>query len=62
MPTKKESQTASMYIGLNKTHLSNVAFAKSTRLIKLFSSFSELDSLIFWGSIFHIFGPKCLTD
>ena len=63
MATKKESQTASMYIvGSNKTHLSNVAFAKSTRLIKLFSSFSELDSLIFWGSIFHIFGPKCRTD
>ena len=31
-------------------------------LIKLLNSFSELDSLIFWGTIFHIFGPKCRTD
>ena len=31
-------------------------------LIKLLNSFSELDSLIFWGTIFHIFGPKCHTD
>ena len=31
-------------------------------LIKLLNSFSELDSLIFWGAIFHIFGPKCHTD
>ena len=27
-------------------------------LIKLLNSFSELDSLIFWGTLFHIFGPK----
>ena len=31
-------------------------------LIKLLNSFSELDSLIFWGTILHIFGPKCRTD
>ena len=31
-------------------------------LIKLFNSFSELDSLIFWGTIFHIIGPKCRTE
>ena len=50
-----------MHIKSNKTHLSNVAFAKSTgkvsafqSLIKLLNSFSELDSLIFWGTIFHI--------
>ena len=30
--------------------------------IKLLNSFSELDSLIFLGTIFHIFGPKCHTD
>ena len=27
-------------------------------LIQLLNSFSELDSLIFWGTLFHIFGPK----
>ena len=27
-------------------------------LIKLLNSFSELDSLIFWGTLFHIFGAK----
>ena len=43
-----------MYIRTNKTHLRN--------LIKLLNSLSELDSLIFWGTIFHIFGPKCRTD
>ena len=31
-------------------------------LIKLLNSFSELDSVIFWGTIFYIFGPKCRTD
>ena len=32
------------------------------KLIKLLNSFSELDSLIFCGTIFHIFGPKYHTD
>ena len=31
-------------------------------VIKLLNSFSELDSLIFWGTIFYIFGPKFRTD
>ena len=31
-------------------------------LIKLLNSFSELDSLIFWGTLFRTFGPKCRTD
>ena len=31
-------------------------------LIKFLNSFSELNSLIFWSTIFHIFGPKCRTD
>ena len=31
-------------------------------LIKLLNSFSELDSLIFRGTIFHIFDPKCRID
>ena len=31
-------------------------------LIKLLNSFSELDSLIFCGATFHIFGPKCRTE
>ena len=32
------------------------------KLITLLNSFSELGSLIFWGTMFHIFGPKCHTD
>ena len=31
-------------------------------LIKLLNSFSKLHSLIFWGTLFHIFGPKCHPD
>ena len=31
-------------------------------LIKLLNSFSELDYLIFWDIIFHIFAPNCRTD
>ena len=31
-------------------------------LIKLLNSFSELESLIFWRTMFHIFGPKCRKD
>ena len=31
-------------------------------LIELLNSFSELDSLIFWDTIFHIFDPKYHTD
>ena len=30
--------------------------------IKLLNSFTELDSLIFWSTIFHIFGPKYHID
>ena len=56
----------SMHIRSNKTHLSNVVLQSLQgqvscfqNLIKLLNSFSELDSLIFWDTIFHIFGPKC---
>ena len=31
-------------------------------LIKLLNLFSELDSLILWGTILHIFDPKCHTE
>ena len=66
MPTKKifekERKIVLMQIRSNKTHLSNAVFANSRRasirlpkLIKLFNSFSELDSLIFWVTIYSIF-------
>ena len=58
-----------MYIRSNKTHLSKVIFRKATmqvsglqNLIKLLNSFSELDSLMLGGTIFHIFCPKFGTD
>ena len=47
-----------MYIRSNKTHLSNVVFAKSIRekigfpKLNLLNWFSELDSLIFWGATY----------
>ena len=31
-------------------------------LMKLLNSCSELDSQIFWGTIFHILYPKCRTN
>ena len=31
-------------------------------VIELLNSFGELDSQIFWGTTFHIFGPKYPTD
>ena len=51
-----------MHIDSNKTHLSNEVFAKSTRASIRCPKVSELGSLIFWGTMFHIFGPKCHTD
>ena len=55
-----------MHIASNKTHLSNVVFAKSARpsirFLKLLNSSSELHSLIFWGTVLLTFGPKYRTD
>ena len=58
-----------MYIRSNKTHLSNVVLQNLQgqvsgfqNLIKFLNSFSELDSLIFRGTIFDIFCPKYRTD
>ena len=58
-----------MDIKSNKTHLAMTLLQSLQgqvsgfqNLIKLLNSFSELDSLILWGTILHIFDPKCHTE
>ena len=52
----------------NETHLTNAVFAKQWQslglqnLIKLLNSFDELNSVIFWGTISHIFDLTYRTD
>ena len=52
----------------NETHITNAVFAKQWQLlgfqnlIKLLNSFDELNSLIFWGTISHIFDLTYRTD
>ena len=43
---KKERQIVSMHIRLNKTHLSNVIFAKSTRVSIRFPKLNETYEIV----------------
>ena len=64
----KGKTIVSKYVRSNKTHMTNAVFAKQWQLlgfqnlIKLLNSFDELNSLIFWGTISHIFGLTYRTD